>query len=383
MTLTVLMNAGPWLPVPPHGYGGIETVVATLVPELRRLGVRVVLATVGTSTQEADAYVRPLPAPHLSEVAQPYNLVSGVAHAHMHAVVTALREDPTIDLVHDHLEVVGPAMLAAMGDAPPAVQTLHWDLGKHRDFYTTFEGRGRIGFVAVSRSQLDRAPANLRRQALGVVPLAVPPPPELDVAPGDHVLALARITPDKGQDVAARVCRAAGVPLVLAGPVAGVDDPAELERRLADGDEALARHPDARFFTEQVRPLLDGERVRWVGGVQGAAKERLLQSARALLTPVRWAEPGATTVVEALQRGVPVVGTPLGVLPSLVDHGSTGYLGRTEDELVRFLGLLDRIEPTACRAAAAPWTPAAMAAQYLDVYERIRERSPRWPHVYS
>ena len=28
MTLDVLVNAGPWLPVPPEGYGGIETVVA-------------------------------------------------------------------------------------------------------------------------------------------------------------------------------------------------------------------------------------------------------------------------------------------------------------------------------------------------------------------
>jgi hypothetical protein len=35
VTRTVLMNAGPWLPVPPDGYGGIENVVAALVPELR------------------------------------------------------------------------------------------------------------------------------------------------------------------------------------------------------------------------------------------------------------------------------------------------------------------------------------------------------------
>ena len=48
------MNAGPWLAVPPAGYGGIESVVATLVPELRALGVRVVLATVAASTVEAD-----------------------------------------------------------------------------------------------------------------------------------------------------------------------------------------------------------------------------------------------------------------------------------------------------------------------------------------
>ncbi len=51
------MNAGPWLPVPPAGYGGIENVVATLVPELRARGVRVILATVGQSELEADGYV--------------------------------------------------------------------------------------------------------------------------------------------------------------------------------------------------------------------------------------------------------------------------------------------------------------------------------------
>ena len=73
MTLTVLMNAGPWLSVPPRGYGGIEAVVATLVPELRRVGVRVVLATVGTSTLAADGYVRTLPEGRLSQVARPYN----------------------------------------------------------------------------------------------------------------------------------------------------------------------------------------------------------------------------------------------------------------------------------------------------------------------
>ena len=42
--MKVLMDAGPWLPVPPVGYGGLENVVATLTTELRRRGHRVVLA---------------------------------------------------------------------------------------------------------------------------------------------------------------------------------------------------------------------------------------------------------------------------------------------------------------------------------------------------
>jgi glycosyltransferase involved in cell wall biosynthesis len=229
----------------------------------------------------------------------------------------------------------------------------------------------------VSRSQLDRAPDNLRRQTLGVVPLATPWPDDLEVDAAPHVLVLARITPDKGQDVAVRVCREAGVPLVLAGPVAGVGDPAELDRRLAAGDPALTGHPDVEYFRDHVAPHLDGVRARWVGGVDGTAKERLLRSARALLTPIRWAEPGATAVVEALARGIPVVGTPLGVLPSLVEHGVTGYLAEDETELAGWLGKLDEIDPSACRAAARQWTPSAMASRYLELYERLLDGGSR------
>ena len=371
MTLTVLMNAGPWLPVPPAGYGGIETVVSTMVPELRALGVRVVLAAVEGSTLEADDYVRPLSPQRFEGVAAPYNQSSGIPHAHMHGVVAHLRRDRSVDVVHDHLEVVGPAVLSAMGrDAPVCLQTLHWDLTKHADFYSTFDGGGRVLFAAVSQSQLDRAPERLRRQTIGVVPLAVPPPTPVSVERGDDVVLLARITRDKGQDVAARVCRRAGVPLVLAGPVAGVGDPAELHRRLDAGDGALAAHPDVRFYVEEVLPLVDGERVRWVGGVAGPDKERLLQSAAAMIAPNRWAEPGATGVVEALVRDIPVVATPLGVLPSLIQHGVTGFLGSTEDELVDHLREVRWIDPSACRSAASAWTPRAMAEKYVELYER-------------
>lgn len=216
----------------------------------------------------------------------------------------------------------------------------------------------------------------MQRQTIGVVPLAVPAPPDgFRVERGDHVLILARITCDKGQDIGIRACRAAGIPLVLAGPVAGIGDPETLPRRLAEGDARLAAHPDVRFFLERVEPLLDGDQVRWIGSVGGEVKESVLQSARALLVPNRWPEPGATGVVEALGRGVPVVATPLGVLPSLVEHGTTGFLGETEEALAKGLVAVDAIDRDACRAAAAPWTPKEMARAYLDLYDRLLEEA--------
>jgi glycosyltransferase involved in cell wall biosynthesis len=369
---TVLVNAGPWLPVPPPGYGGIETIVASLVAELRRLGTRVVVATVETSTVEADDYIRTLPDGQLERIAWPYNKVAGIAHAHMAKVVSALRSNGGIDVIHDHLEVVGPAVLGAMGSAaPPVLQTLHWDLGKHAEFYNSFDGGGRVRFAAVSQSQIERAPAPLRAQTLGVVPLAVPPPEPLDVTQGDYALVLARITRDKGQDVAARVCRRIGLPLVLAGPVAGINDPDELVRRLADSSDPLHSHPDAAHWRDEVAPYVDGGLVRWVGGVAGRKKEELLQAARVLLVPIRWAEPGGTAVVEALSRGVPVVGTHLGVLPSLLRHGVTGFLVHDEDGLAQALQRVGELDRQACRTSVASWTPAAMAERYVELYDRL------------
>jgi glycosyltransferase involved in cell wall biosynthesis len=346
-----------------------------LVPQLRAQGVRVVLACVGGSTLEADAYVTTLPTGHLPRVAAPYNQVSGIAHAHMGAVVQALRDDASIDLVHDHLEVVGPAVLGTMGAAaPPTLQTLHWDLRKHAEFYERFDGRGRVFFAGVSQSQVDRAPANLQRQVLGAVPLAVSQAAPVDVARGDYALVLARVTADKAQDVAASVCRRLGHPLVLAGPVAGINDPAELAARLADSGDPLHSHPDVAFWRDQVAPLVDGELIRWVGGVAGADKERLLQGARALLTPLRWDEPGATAVVEALTRGVAVVGSRRGVLPALVSDGVNGFLADDEEGLVRALARVEEIEPDACRASAAGWTPEAMAKRYIELYAEVLDR---------
>jgi glycosyltransferase involved in cell wall biosynthesis len=110
-----------------------------------------------------------------------------------------------------------------------------------------------------------------------------------------------------------------------------------------------------------------------VGGVSGATKERWLQGARALLTPIRWAEPGGTVVVEALARGVPVVGTPLGVLPSLVRDGVTGFLAEDEDDLVAALSRVGALDRAACRESVAEWTPESMARSYLRLYRQVLE----------
>ncbi|MEU3456991.1 glycosyltransferase [Micromonospora sp. NPDC006766] len=375
MSLTVLMNAGPWLSVPPPGYGGIENVVATLVPELRRLGVRVVLASVETSTLSVDEKISVFPDGQFHALQRPYNQVCGVSQAHLNGVVRALRTRDDIDLVHDHVEAVGLATMAAMGpDGPPVLHTLHWDLAKHPELYGNLDGGNRVRVNGVSAAQLARAPRALREHSVGHVHLSTPLAVDADrrpaVAKGDHTVILGRINPGKGQDLGARLARRVGFPLVLAGPVGPYHRPEDLA---AAGDEAR-QNPDVRFFHDDVAPYVDGDLVRWVGTVAGRERDDLLAGARAALFPLRWEEPGGTAVVEALALGTPVVAVARGCLPELIEPGRTGLLTTDEEELGELVLAAGLLDPDECRrVAAVRFTPAAMAEKYVARYEQVRQ----------
>ncbi len=380
MTMTVLVNAGPWLPVPPPGYGGIENVLAALVPELRRRGVRVVLATVGSSTLPVDDRVAVFPDGRFADLQRPYNRVMGVAAAHLHRVVRELRRRDDVVLVHDHQEAFGPTVLSALGrDCPPVLHTLHWDLRKHPELYGDIDGGGSLFVNGVSFAQLTTAPPALRALSVGHVhlstPLAVDAERRPGVTKGDHLVLMGRVTRYKGQAVAARMAHRTGAEVVLAGPVGPHHRPEELAGPAVDED-----NPDVRYFREEVEPLIDGRRVRWVGTVAGEERDNLVAAARASLVPIDWEEPGGTAVVESLALGTPVVGFRRGCLPELVEHGRTGLLvdPGDEDALATAAGEATALSPDDCRREATRrFTPSRMADRYLRLYEKVLARSGR------
>jgi glycosyltransferase involved in cell wall biosynthesis len=385
MTMTVLVNAGPWLSVPPPGYGGIENVLAALVPELRRRGVRVVLATVGSSTLPVDDKVAVFPDGRFADLQRPYNRVMGVAAAHLHRVVRELRRRDDVVLVHDHQEAFGLTVLEALGrSCPPVLHTLHWDLRKHPELYGNVDGGGSLWVNGVSFAQLTTAPAALRALSVGHVHLSTPLAVDADRRPAvtkrDHLVVMGRVTRYKGQAVAARLAANTGAPVVLAGPVGPHHRPEELTGTDVDED-----NPDVRYWREEVEPLVDGRLVRWVGTVAGKERDDLVATARASLVPIDWEEPGGTAVVESLALGTPVVGFRRGCLPELVEHGRTGLLvdPGDEDALAAAAAEAALLSPDDCRREAARrFTPARMAERYLRLYDRVLTRSGR-PRVHD
>ena len=330
--------APPWLPIPPPAYGGLEVVVDNLARGLQHAGHDVLLHATGDST---------CPVPRTAARGEAASTVGPAAPAaELHHVVHGYAEMRRwgADIVHDHT-LAGPLYAAQAGVA--AVTTNHGPFASELGcFYRAIAPR--VPVFAISHHQASTARDT---------PIAAVIHHGVDVdsiAPGDgdggYALFLGRMSPDKGVDTAARVARAAGVPLRIASRLS---EPAEHD-----------------YFERAVEPLL-GDGVTFVGEVGGRVKDELIAGAACLLNPIAWPEPFGMVMVEALARGVPVVATPCGSVPELVDDGVTGFIRSTVEALadaVRAAPLLDRRD---CRRATAErFSTVRMVADHLDAYTR-------------
>ena len=141
-------------------------------------------------------------------------------------------------------------------------------------------------------------------------------------------------------------------------------------------------HPgQEEFFAREVEPHIDGDAVRYVGEVGDEAKRELYTGARALLMPIRWAEPFGMVMVEAMACGTPVIAFPEGSAPEVVIDGETGFVVEDEHAMARAVDRLGEIDRGRCRESVRErFDVPSIVARYERVYERARAaRRPLQP----
>jgi glycosyltransferase involved in cell wall biosynthesis len=159
------------------------------------------------------------------------------------------------------------------------------------------------------------------------------------------------MSPEKGPREAALAARAAGVPLRMA---AKLREPAERE-----------------YYDAKVKPLLCSD-VEFLGELDYAEKLELLGGSFALVNPMQWAEPFGLVMIEALATGTPVVATPVGSAPEIVDDGVTGYLRTGIPALAAAILDASRLDRASCRAVAARrFSSQRMVDEHIRVYEEL------------
>jgi glycosyltransferase involved in cell wall biosynthesis len=126
------------------------------------------------------------------------------------------------------------------------------------------------------------------------------------------------------------------------------------------------------FWEQRVRPRVDGVRVRHFPHLPNDEVLELMSRARAFLFPISWEEPFGLVVAEAMAAGTPVIGTPRGSLPELVEQGITGFLGETDQELVAFVRRIGEIDRETCRRSAQErFSAQRMVGDYERLYRDL------------
>jgi len=226
----------------------------------------------------------------------------------------------------------------------PVVTTIH---GFSSDRIVPVYERYDASTAYVSISDADRHP-NLHYEAtihhgIDINGFAVHP------CPGEHLLFFGRIHPDKGTAQAIEVARRCGRRLDIAGII-----------------------QDDKYFRDEVAPHIDGERVRYLGPVDTAARAEVLGGAHTLLHLIDFDEPFGYSVVEAMACGTPVIANSRGSMGELIAHGVSGFLVDDIDSAaaaVAAAGELDR--RNIAEVAAELFAVSTMVDKYVAVYRDI------------
>ena len=169
---------------------------------------------------------------------------------------------------------------------------------------------------------------------------------------GKYLAFLGRMSPEKNPLGAIRIAQAAGMPIVLAGvPQNGAEE---------------------HYFAENIRPLLDGERVRWIGAADFPKKIALLRDAAALVFPIQWDEPFGLVMIEAMACGTPVLAVRRGSVGEVVNEDVTGFSAGSEEALVPLAERAAALDRQRVRAhAESLFGHGAMVDAYVALYRGL------------
>jgi glycosyltransferase involved in cell wall biosynthesis len=340
----VLLVMDPFIKVPPDQYGGIERVVADLGNGLARRGHEITLwAAPGSQVDgRVEAFGRE------GEWTR-WSNVRNVATLGGRFVRLATR----FDVIHNFGRLAYLAPVLARDVAK--VQTYMRTVNPANMTTARRLGARRLHYTAVSAAIRDTA------QGAGdwsvIYNCAVPEryPFVGTTDPGTAPLVfLGRLDRCKGAHHA-------------------IDVAQRLRRRLIIAGNISPLAPEQAYFERELAPRIDGGLVTYVGPVDDEQKRALLGQAAAMLMPIEWEEPFPVVLPESMLCGTPLIAFRRGGVPEGIDHGRTGFVCDTVEEMADLVARLGAIDRAAVSAEAARrFSDTAVIDEYERLYRALR-----------
>ncbi len=348
--LRIAQVAPLWTPIPPATYGGIELLLALLCDELIARGHEVTLYASGDC--RTSAKLHPVIPVNLGDLMARGDALMFEYYVNA-AMASVLAAQDEFDIIHCHLPPAWLPFAAAM--RTPCAFTLH--TSPHTDDEWVMQNFPQAAAVAISHAQVAAASERLGRKFPVVYNGVDFAAYDASFEPGKYLAFLGRMSHEKNPLDAIHIANAAGVPIVLAG-------------RPQNAAEET-------YFREKVQPLIDGERVRWVGLVNHPQKVDLLRNAAALVFPIQWDEPFGLVMIEAMACGAPVLAVRRGSVAEVVDYGVTGFTADAPGDLAPLVANACSLDRRVVRSrAAARFGHQKMVDDYLALYrEMIAQRA--------
>jgi glycosyltransferase involved in cell wall biosynthesis len=273
-------------------------------------------------------------------------------------IAAAFADWRNFDVIHDHTRFYStlfahllPIPMVSTVHHPVEFDELHWH-HPHDDYEAFLRSRWERlleSVTTVFASQFQRVGFSGGAEVIyNGIPLDKWSTPH--AREGSYLGFLGAINETKGTREAVDAALLANEKIVIAGTMFGSED----------------------YFQERIKPLVDGDQVKYIGPVNFEQKQRFLADAKAMLLPIQWDDPLPTVAIESLASGTPVIGWNRSSMGEIVEDGKSGFLVTSVQEMAEKVRDLGQIDHRECRARAERvFDSKQMARKYVDLYQRL------------
>lgn len=331
--------------VPPVAYGGTERIVSYLTEELVRQGHEVTLFASGDS--ETAATLVPICETGLRTATKP---VAPTALSIV-SLENVFSQSENFDIIHSHVDYLAfPFIRRSFGKG---VSTMHGrlDIEELQQIYDQYSD---VPLVSISYAQRTPIPdLNWRERVFHGLPVDLYSP---GVKPQPYLAFVGRVSAEKGIEEAIKTANYAGIPLKIGAKI----DPT-----------------DRDYYDARIKPLLEkSPGVEFLGELNQSAKEELMRNAIGLLFPTMCNESFGLVMIEAMACGTPIIASPRGAVPEVIDEGLTGTICNSIEQATAACSALEQFDRRLIRETfERRFSAEIMAKNYVNLFETmIRER---------